>query len=116
MFFEIFGIKIPLYLGCEVREYNSDLQKKELKLFGSRLPLAIYTREFRIVEDYCITLERDALCEELKGKIAENITAEEFTVENLDFEETDGGIRLTALVAAEENIATEKPLNIDKVS
>lgn len=110
---ELFTIKIPLFLGSETDEYTSKTSVKALKLFGQQLPIRIYDKKFSFLETYEITLNREQLCEQLEKELAENLKKEgikNYNVLNREFTDTDGGIKLTALISAEENIALETEL------
>lgn len=106
-----FGLKIPLFVGSEKEEYNSDLEVSTLSLFGKKLPVSIYKKEFRFVSQYEYTLSHSELCEFLTGELARSLKAEgigEYELLSSDFTDTEDGITLNALVSAEENIAIKE--------
>lgn len=109
---EIFSLKLPLFLGSETKEYNSTLNSKNIRLFGSDLPIIIHTREFRFTESQEICLSRDELTEELIGKIKQQMGTEKFKIENEEFTETANGLLFRALISAEQNIVKKELLHI----
>lgn len=105
---EVFGIKIPLYLGGETRNYNTTLGTKQLKIFGVKLPFRVYTREFRYTEIMKISKTADELKKELiKGreKLIKQEKITDYTVKSEEFKEIDDGITLEFTVVSEQNIA-----------
>ena len=107
---DFFGLKIPLYLGCVNKDYESKFDTKKLKLFGSELPLKIYTRTFELMEERTEKLNKKQLENELLGLFEEKVKVEkigDFEVENREFDEIQGGMRLKTVISASEDIATE---------
>lgn len=107
---ELFGFKIPLYLGCVNEEYESSLKTERVSLFGNGLPLRIYTRRFEILEEKTEKLDKKHLENELLRLFAERVRVEktgDFEVENREFDEIEGGMRLKTLISASEDIASE---------
>ena len=107
---DFFGLKIPLYLGCVNKDYESKFDTKKLKLFGSELPLKIYTRTFELMEEKTEKLNKKQLENELLGLFEEKVKVEkigDFEVENREFDEIQGGMRLKTVISASEDIATE---------
>ncbi|MBR7131898.1 MAG: sporulation protein YqfD [Clostridia bacterium] len=108
---DLFGLKIPLFVGGESEKYNSDLKVSTLSLFGKNLPISLYRKEFRFVREYEYTLSHSELCEFLMGELARRLKAEgigEYEVLSSDFTENRDGVTLSALVSAEENIAVKE--------
>ena len=105
-----FGIKIPLYLGCEKGTYNAQTDVKTLKLFGKRLPIEIYEKHFEFTEETEKNYDRNALEKELERLFSEKVKLEisgDFEVKNREIDEIEGGLRLKTVVSAEENIAVQ---------
>ena len=105
-----FGIKIPLYLGCEEETYNAETSVKALKLFGKKIPIAIYEKRFEFTEETEKNYDRNALEKELERLFSEKVKLEisgDFQVKNREIDEIQGGLRLKTVVSAEENIAVQ---------
>lgn len=105
-----FGIKIPLYLGCEKGTYNAETSVKALKLFGKKIPIAIYEKRFEFTEETEKNYDRNALEKELERLFSEKVKLEisgDFQVKNREIDEIQGGLRLKTVVSAEENIAVQ---------
>ena len=105
-----FGIKIPLYLGCEKGTYNAETSVKALKLFGKKIPIAIYEKRFEFTEKTEKNYDRNALEKELERLFSEKVELEisgDFQVKNREIDEIQGGLRLKTVVSAEENIAVQ---------
>ena len=114
---EIFGVKIPLYLGKEYREYTSELKAKNLKLFETELPITLYSRKFSFIERQNVTVNEKKLKEELNQKVEDYLKSEgvqEYNVINQSYKQTDEGICLTVIVKAMENIAKPQLIIIEK--
>ena len=111
--FSFFGIKIPLYLGCENGSYESRLEVKQASLFGRRLPIRLYNGYFEKTEEKTVILSKNELLEELETLLqrqaeVENIS--DFEVKNREFDEIQGGISLKAVISAEKDIAAQEIL------
>lgn len=105
-----FGIKIPFYLGCEKGTYNAETSVKALKLFGKKIPIAIYEKRFEFTEETEKNYDRNALEKELERLFSEKVKLEisgDFQVKNREIDEIQGGLRLKTVVSAEENIAVQ---------
>ncbi|MBR4973452.1 MAG: sporulation protein YqfD, partial [Clostridia bacterium] len=110
---EFFTLKIPLYLGKETKNYNSELKQKNYTLFSKTLPIRIYTREFQFINEYTLTYEKDQLKEQLQKGLEEKIKEDKiqnYKTLKTDYLETEESISLTALISAEENIAVSEKL------
>ncbi len=66
---EIFSLKIPLYLGKEKGEYDSETAAENLKLFGNFIPVKLYTKRFIFKESQKIKLDYNSACERLKNQV-----------------------------------------------
>jgi len=110
---ELFSVKIPLYLGSESESYNEIMKCQEFSLFGQKLPIRIYEKEFRFTEKYRVTYTKEELIEKLKIEIAENLKNEKvgkYEIVSQKIEETRNGIMLTQIVTSSENIAVSEEL------
>ncbi len=114
---EVFGIKIPLYLGKVKGEYNGKVTVTDIKLFGQKLPLKIYTKEFKFIKN-----KKDRLSEEelkkrlhimLESKLI-NKNYESYKIEKEDITYIKDGLRLTATVSAEKSIAYRDKLIVSE--
>mgnify|MGYP002618589093 CR=1 FL=1 len=105
-----FTLKIPLYLGSEKGMYNAQTNVKTLKLFGKKIPIAIYEKRFEFTEETKKNYDRNALEKELEKLFSEKVKLEisgDFEVKNREIDEIEGGLRLKTVVSAEENIAVQ---------
>ena len=105
-----FTLKIPLYLGSEKGMYNAQTNVKTLKLFGKKIPIAIYEKRFEFTEETEKNYDRNALEKELEKLFSEKVKLEisgDFEVKNREIDEIEGGLRLKTVVSAEENIAVQ---------
>ena len=111
--FSFFGIKIPLYLGCENGSYESRLEVKQASLFGRRLPIRLYNGYFEKTEEKTVVLSKNELLEELETLLQRQAEVEnlsDFEVKNREFDEIQGGISLKAVISAEKDIAAQEIL------
>lgn len=110
-----FGIKLPLYLGCEHQSYESRLEVSEAKLFGKTLPIRLYTREFEYYREKKVKLSREELEKELKRLLDEKIKEEkieDYELKNSEITETESGLMLKVIISAEEDITYQDILII----
>lgn len=114
--FEIFGLKIPLYLGSERYDYTSSANKTTLMSGDMELPLSIITARFYEVKKANVKLTAETAKEnaktELKALEKSQLDGIKIKDKKLSFAEKDGYIILTASYICEENIAIESPLII----
>lgn len=104
----LFGYKIPLYLGKESGDYIANTDSFRLKLLGTELPISLYTKEFIFYEKVKITLSKDELLNELENTIKNqlkesNIT--EYEIMQRTVVENENGLKLSLVVATQEDIA-----------
>ena len=103
-----FGIKIPLYLGNIKGSFESYTEKNNATLFGKKLPICLYTKHFEITDENVVTISKYGLLKELDSLLkaeAEKNNIGTFEVKNREYEETQNGITLKAVISAQENIA-----------
>ena len=103
-----FGIKIPLYLGNVKGSFESYTEKNDANLFGKKLPICLYTKYFEMTAENTVTISNEGLLKELDGLLkaeAEKNNIGTFEVKNREYEETQNGITLKAVISAQENIA-----------
>ena len=104
---EFFTLKIPLYLGGENGEYDSQTSEKTLWLFGQNLPIKIHTKKFvfKTYETITQSLEdaKNSLLRKLQKECKGNIKQKNFI-------ERDGILFLSAVVTEEKNIAISENL------
>lgn len=111
---EIFGLKIPLYLGCEKGLYESSKNQMKLKIFGTTVPVSIYKKSFSFQKEQPIKYGYDKLCQRLENKLEKKLRNDEGArVIKKEFSENENGVTLKALIEREENIAVSDILLIN---
>lgn len=114
---EVFGLKIPLFLGSENKSYKSSTNVKTASFLGQELPLRIYEKEFNFTQKFKKTLSREELCKELETKIKERLEKEEvkeYETVSKEFTDTENGLKLTVIISSEENIVYREELLVSK--
>lgn len=114
---EFFTIKLPLFLGSEIKEYESELQIKEASLWGKSLPLRLYQKDFIFYNNKTVTVSDQNLESELKEDIIkriENESFENYKISDFSIEKSDEGMTVKTLVTATENIAVKESLIINE--
>lgn len=114
---EFFGLKIPLYLGKEIGNYNQRVETKALTLFGTELPIKIHKKEFRFTKSYEKKRTREELILILENEIKDIMKkegVEQYEIANRTETETEKGIELSVIVNANENIAYRERILIDE--
>lgn len=111
---EIFGLKIPLYLGTEKGSYESSEKQMKLKIFGTTVPVSIYKKSFSFQKEQTIKYNYEKLCQRLENKLEKQLHKDEGArVIKKEFIENENGITLKALLEREENIAVSDILLIN---
>ena len=111
---ELFGLKIPLYLGCEKGEFNTALRKEDLKLFDNLLPIKIYRKKFTYLKTEKVNFSYEALCERLDKSFEEQTKdLDKFKILKKEFVKDKDGVILLATIETIENIEYEDILLIN---
>lgn len=113
---EFFTVKIPLFLGSESGDFETELFVKQAKLFGKKLPVRLYERKFMYCKNVTYKLSEESLTEELKKQIIKQIKSEkteDYTLSDFETQKTNDGIILSVKVKSTENIATEDTILIN---
>ena len=113
---DLFGIKIPLYLGAENKPYNESSQKVRVKLLNKNLPLTIYKKEFRYKEKTTENRNEERLKKLLDSQLEEIIKAEknkDIKIINKDFYLDSDGMTLKFTLSCEQNIVNRDFLLIN---
>ncbi len=110
---EAFSFKIPLYLGTEKCEYESNYSAKNLKLFGNAIPIRLHKKRFIFKEMREVKLSFDSACERLTKQIEEKYPNAEIKKE---FSDNYTFATIQAKIYESRDIATSQNLifNINK--
>ena len=107
---EIFGIKIPLYIGKEKGNFRTEFNCKNLKLLSQNIPIKIYTKKFIIVKKENLTRDYNELCQQLRERLEKESKTKNFNVKTKDFTQNENGVTLTAVVTKTEDITYSENL------
>lgn len=111
---EIFGLKIPLYLGSENGLYKSSEKESKLKIFETTLPLAIYQKNFSFQKEITVQYSYDKLCQRLENKLKKELLNNEGArIIKKEFSDNENEVILKAVIEKEENIAVSDILLIN---
>ena len=110
---ELFGVKIPLFLGGEKGDYSCNGKAWVLELFGKDLPIKFYekTYSFENVKTQRFTLEE--LNKRLENELLELCQKDGFTVLEKETTPNETKLTLKALVETKENIAKKEKILIN---
>lgn len=114
--FEIFNIKIPLYLGNVKQKYCYKTKIKNLTLFNKRIPVKITCEQYDILQKSTIIYNEEKLEEILYADIKNQIKKQEFiSTEEGEKEliKTDNGILLKITYNCVANIAVQDKILFD---
>ncbi len=104
---EILRFKLPLYLGAEKGEYDSEYSVKPLKLFKNELPIKLHKRRFLYKKSETVKIDFQTACEELDKRLEKEYPNAQKTREF--FENQDGAV-LKAIIKEERDICTPQSL------
>lgn len=107
---EIFGIKIPLYLGETLEPYNENLEIKNLRFLGEKIPVLIYEKRFEILEKQTFEYSREKLLEKLNSQMQEKINdlGENVEILNRNIVENDNKLTLKYDIRYNKKIGNEE--------
>lgn len=66
---EIFGLKLPLYLGSKKADADTKYTAENLKLFGNPLPIRLHKKQFIYKKTQEIKLDYNSACERLSKQM-----------------------------------------------
>ncbi len=107
---EVFTIKIPLFLGSEKYEYDSEYRAENLKIFGQRLPIKKYTRNFIFKQTEKVKIDYDTACLRLSKNIKKQYPN---AVIKEEFSDNYTGVVLNAKIYEEYDIAKSQKIIFD---
>lgn len=99
---EVFGLKIPLYIGKEKGFFETQSQTETIKLFSQNIPIKLYKKRFVFENE----IERKYTYEQLCKKLEERLNKEYASgVKEKNFIKNDRGVTLKAVISEKKNIA-----------
>ncbi len=109
---EIFGVKIPLFLGQVTGDFYEELTVKNLYFFGEKMPICIYKKRFFMQSKELVNRSRDELLtklsEELEVKISQ--ISENCEIISRDIIENENTLTLKYEIKYTKNIGLEEKL------
>lgn len=110
---DFFGIKIPLYLGREPKNYESSKRVTKAELFGQKIPLRLYEKRFEFYEEKTVKYSYEDLCERLENKLENQIKGKKVKIISKEFSRDDKSVTLTVTAETVKNIVFEDILLIN---
>lgn len=117
--FEVFTLRIPLYLaekkGSSVDTYNS----KNIKLFGEKLPIIKHQKISQITKEVDKKYTTEQLLKILNNKLdkeIENLNLKIIDKNEKQVEFSNSGITIRQRIVVEENIAENQPILINSIN
>ena len=111
--FELFTLKIPLFLGSETGKSVSALKVIRASLFGQNLPIRIYDKTFTKTIEQNVFQSEEKAKEKLEIRLKETIKKEgidNYFIKSAEFCTDDNGVVLNAVISAEINIAVAEKM------
>ncbi len=113
---ELFGLKLPLFLGKVKGNYTADTSVKQARLFGVKLPISLTTKQYKITEKKKINYTEkqlvDILEKDIKKQLKECNTDKSELIKS-DIIRTEGEIELVYSYKCTENIALQEEILIN---
>ncbi len=104
---EILSFKLPLYLGKEKGNYDSEYFVKPLKLFGKEIPIRLHKRRFIYKTVEKVEIDYQKACEMLNQRLENEYPN---AVKSREFFQNNDGVVLKALINEERDICTSQSL------
>ena len=114
---ELFGLKIPLYLGNETKEYTSSLKISKASLFGKSIPVTLYRRRFLFCNTKTVIYSEDELTQEINRELMDMIKKdkiEDYEMADAQAFKSEEGIKITLKISTLENIAVSQGIIVKK--
>ena len=106
---EIFGIKIPLYLGEIKGNYTTETTIKNARLFSQNLPIKLYTKRFTLERSAMVEYSYEEVMHTLEKRLSNEYGG---TVKQKEFIKTETTVLLSAVLLDKKNIAESENLII----
>ena len=117
---ELFGIKIPLYLGSEQYKYTAQYEEVPLVIAGKQLPISVHKAVFTEIKEEAYSLSEEEATEKARIKLEEITKSElpgvEILTKNEKIYNQNDGILVEYLYICNENIAFEEILSISTIN
>lgn len=107
---EVFTVKIPLFLGGEKNDYDSEYKVENLEIFGRKLPIKIHKRIFIYKETQRVKIDYDTACERLSQSIKKQYPK---AVIKEEYRDNYTGAILNATIYEEYDITESQKIIID---
>ncbi len=106
---EFFGINIPLYLGGESGEYETEKTEKQLKLFGKNIPIKIHSKRFIFKKNITVTQTVEQAQKKLEKRLEKEYNG---SFKNKKFLIDNNKVYLEAVLIEEKNIEISENLRL----
>lgn len=115
--FEIFGIKIPMYLGSIKGEYDVEIVTKNVRFFGGDIPVIYKVAHYDIQESkfkYINDFEAKKIADDLLDEYLKYISATSVEIDNFEINDIGEKYAITYYGSCIKNIGTEKMLDLSE--
>lgn len=107
---EVFGIKIPLYIGKFSGEFQTVNSERNLKLFSQNLPIKIYTKKFIFIKKYTKRQTFQEASQVLEKKLLSNQNKNGYIIKDKNIINDKNKAVLTAVITKKEDITYSENL------
>lgn len=115
--FDLLGVRLPLTLHTKPEgDYEVSYEKADVQLFGTVLPVGIYTERWEKMRPVSYVLTRDQALslakEEIRSQVAAQMDSGSVLSEKIDEQWSSGTLVCAATLSCRENIAKESEIFI----
>ena len=101
---EIFTLKIPLYIGKENGNFETEIQHNALELFSQKLPIILHTKKFQFIKSETKKQSYSEVCDILENRLIVESKDNNYTIKSKELCQDKNGVTLSAVVCKIQDI------------
>ncbi len=101
---EFFTLKIPLYIGKEKGDFETQTKESALELFSQKLPIVLHTKKFVYTKYETQKREYSQVCDILEDKSLSESKDNNYTVKSKEFRQDGNDVILSAIICKTQDI------------
>lgn len=116
---EFFNIKIPLYFGKTLGDYESKWEEKQTVVFGQKMPILLYGKKMNFYETEFVEYSREELLIKIEERFTQTLKekgVQECEIVTQDILESDGIVSITYVIKYVKNIGIEEKILFDTIN
>ena len=101
---EFFTLKIPLYIGKERGEFDTNVKHQFLELFSQKLPIVLHTKKFVFTKNETRKQSYSEVCDILENRLIDQSKENNYTIKSKEFKKQEDNVTLSAVICKTQDI------------